>query len=242
MKAFEHDKWLDLNYVRHIISVTGDPSQCNCMYELYRTFGFPSCNSRHMIHMIQPMSMFNSFMPILIINIQTLHCQSEQSLGLPQQYSLFHMEEYRILNHIHRYSCNRTVSFANTVQEHYNSLHLYHDDVIKWKHFPRYWPFVRGIDRSPVNSPHKSQWRGALMFALICAVKKRLSKHSWGWWFETHRAHYDVIIIINPSIYSRERSKQCWLEILWISNIHSLISNWWHVLAVILKNYSWKKL
>ena len=32
-----------------------------------------------------------------------------------------------------------------------------HDDVIKWKHFPRNWPFVRGIDRSPVNSPHKGQ-------------------------------------------------------------------------------------
>ena len=32
-----------------------------------------------------------------------------------------------------------------------------HDDVIKWKHFPRYWPFVRGIDRSPVNSRRKSQ-------------------------------------------------------------------------------------
>ena len=43
-----------------------------------------------------------------------------------------------------------------------------HDDVIKWKHFPRYWPFVRGIHRSPVNSPHKGQWRGALMFSLIC--------------------------------------------------------------------------
>ena len=25
---------------------------------------------------------------------------------------------------------------------------LSHDDVIKWKHFPRNWPFVRGIDRS----------------------------------------------------------------------------------------------
>ena len=24
-----------------------------------------------------------------------------------------------------------------------------HDDVIKWNHFPRYWPFVRGIHRSP---------------------------------------------------------------------------------------------
>ena len=43
------------------------------------------------------------------------------------------------------------------------------DDVIKWKHFPRYWPFVRGIHRWPVNSPHKGQWRGAVMFSLICA-------------------------------------------------------------------------
>ena len=45
----------------------------------------------------------------------------------------------------------------------------YHDDVIKWKHFPRYWPFVRGIHRWPVNSPHKGQWRGALMLPLIYA-------------------------------------------------------------------------
>ena len=28
-----------------------------------------------------------------------------------------------------------------------------HDGVIKWKHFSRYWPFVRGIHWSPVNSP-----------------------------------------------------------------------------------------
>ena len=32
-----------------------------------------------------------------------------------------------------------------------------HDDVIKRGHFPRYWSFVRGIRRSPVNSPHKGQ-------------------------------------------------------------------------------------
>ena len=61
----------------------------------------------------------------------------------------------------------------------------FHDDVIEWKYFPRYCPFVRGIHRSPVNSPHKGQWRGALMFSLVCALNKRLSKHSWGWWFET---------------------------------------------------------
>ena len=60
-----------------------------------------------------------------------------------------------------------------------------HDDVIKWRHFPRYWPFVRGIHRSPVNSPHKGQWRVTLMISLICDLNKRLSKQLWGWWFET---------------------------------------------------------
>ena len=44
-----------------------------------------------------------------------------------------------------------------------------HDDVIKWKHFPRYWPFVRGFHRSPVNSPHKGLWRWVLRFSSICA-------------------------------------------------------------------------
>ena len=56
-----------------------------------------------------------------------------------------------------------TVSMRRT-----DFLMSFHDDVIKWKHFPRYWPFLRGIHRSPVNSPHKGQWRGGLMFYLIC--------------------------------------------------------------------------
>ena len=34
---------------------------------------------------------------------------------------------------------------------------LLHDDVIKWKHFPHYWPFVLEIHQSPVNSHHRSQ-------------------------------------------------------------------------------------
>ena len=37
----------------------------------------------------------------------------------------------------------------------------------------------------PGNSPHKGQWRGALIFSMICALNKRLSKQSRGWWFET---------------------------------------------------------
>ena len=46
----------------------------------------------------------------------------------------------------------------------------YHDDVIKWKYFPRYLPFVRGIYRSPVDSSHKGQWRWGLMSSLISVV------------------------------------------------------------------------
>ena len=67
----------------------------------------------------------------------------------------------------------------NIDQGHHN------DDVIKWKHFPRYWPVVRRIHRSPLNSPHKAHWRRALMFSLICALNNRLSIQPLGRWFET---------------------------------------------------------
>ena len=70
-----------------------------------------------------------------------------------------------------------------------------HNDVIKWKYFPRYWPFVRGIHRPPVNSPHKGQWRRAMMFSLICSwincwVNSRESGD-----LGCHRAHYDVTVM-----------------------------------------------
>ena len=70
-----------------------------------------------------------------------------------------------------------------------------HHDVIKWKHFPRYWPFVRGIHRSPVNSPHKGQWHGALMFSLICAWIYGWENNREAGDLRRHRAHYDVIVM-----------------------------------------------
>ena len=69
-----------------------------------------------------------------------------------------------------------------------------HDDVIKWKHFPRYWLFVRGIRQSPVNSPHKGQWRRALMFSLICAWINGWVNNREAGDKRRHRDHYDVIV------------------------------------------------
>ena len=70
-----------------------------------------------------------------------------------------------------------------------------HDDVIKWKHFPRNWPFVREIHRSPVNFPHKGQWRGALMFSLIYAwINDWVNNREAGDLRRQH-GHYDVIVM-----------------------------------------------
>ena len=57
----------------------------------------------------------------------------------------------------------------------------HHGDVIKLKHFPRYWPFVRGIHWWPSQRPVTRSFD--VFFDL--RLNKRLSKQSWGWWFET---------------------------------------------------------
>ena len=75
-----------------------------------------------------------------------------------------------------------------------------HDDVNTWKHFPRYWPFVRGIHQSPVNSLQKGQWRGALDAFFDLHLNKRLSKQSIRWWFKTPSHHYDVTVMV-PDTY-----------------------------------------
>ena len=71
-----------------------------------------------------------------------------------------------------------------------------HNDVIKWKHFPRHWPFVRGIHLFLVNSLHKGQWRGALMFSLICAWVKGWVNNREAGDLRCHSAHYDVNVMI----------------------------------------------
>ena len=69
------------------------------------------------------------------------------------------------------------------------------DDVIQWKCFLRYWPFVWEIHRSPVNSPHKGQWRGALIFSFICAgIKGWVNNRAVGD-LRRHRPHYDVTLM-----------------------------------------------
>ena len=76
--------------------------------------------------------------------------------------------------------------------------------MVKWEHFPRYWPFVRGNHRSPVISPHKGQWHRALMFSLICAcINSWINNRDSGDW-RRHRAHYGVNVMVGLADLSKE--------------------------------------
>ena len=83
----------------------------------------------------------------------------------------------------------------SNVKHHANQFILEHDDDIKWKYFPRNWPFVWGIHRPLVNSPHKGQWRIALMFSLICVCINDWVNNREAGDLRRHHAHYDVIEI-----------------------------------------------
>ena len=68
-----------------------------------------------------------------------------------------------------------------------------------WRHqmetFSALLAFVRGLHRSPANSLHKGQWRGALMFYLICAWINDWVNNRAAGDLRRHRAHHDVIVM-----------------------------------------------
>ena len=98
----------------------------------------------------------------------------------------------------------------------------WYDDVTKWKHFQRNWPFVRGIHRSPVNSPHIGQWRGALMFSLICVWINCWVNTCEAGDLRRYRAHYDGTIMskINSDGHKLRRHHQT--NVLYEKTYHSL--------------------
>ena len=61
---------------------------------------------------------------------------------------------------------------------------------------------VRGIHRSPVNSPHKSQWRGVLICSFICAWISVWVNNREADDLRRHEAHYDVTVIDRLAINS----------------------------------------
>ena len=67
-----------------------------------------------------------------------------------------------------------------------------------WRHqmetFSALLAICAGIQRFPVNSLHKGQWRGALMFSLICVWINGWENNREAGDLRRYRAHYDVIV------------------------------------------------
>ena len=68
-----------------------------------------------------------------------------------------------------------------------------------WRHpmetFSAWLALCEGNSPVPVNSPHKGQWRGALMFSLICARINNWVNNCETGDLRRHRGHYDVIVM-----------------------------------------------
>ena len=70
----------------------------------------------------------------------------------------------------------------------------YHNDVMTWKRFPHYWPFVRGIRRSQ-DSLIKGKWRGVLTLLFIVSLNRMLNKRSSCWPFKTPWRSRDATVM-----------------------------------------------
>ena len=70
-----------------------------------------------------------------------------------------------------------------------------------WRHFPSYWTCVRGIHRSPVNSPYKSQWLGTLMCSLIGTWSNGWVNNRDASVIRRHRVYYDVTVMGKPETW-----------------------------------------
>ena len=87
--------------------------------------------------------------------------------------------------------------------------------IASWRHqmeaFPRYWPFVLGIHRSPMNSPHKRPVTLTLMSLWCVCLHKLLNKQSNDRWFETtwRRNTCDVTVICVMGIHWSPVNSPC---------------------------------
>ena len=107
-----------------------------------------------------------------------------------------------------------------------------HDDVIKWKPFPRYWPFVQGIHRSPVNSPHNGQWCWALMVFFINAWINSWVNNRQVDDLRCHRAHYDVIVMTcNLVDELNMKLLTAWRALPWLVKTHLPLNKMAAILA-----------
>ena len=100
-----------------------------------------------------------------------------------------------------------------------------------------------GNSPAPVNSPHKGQWRGAVMFSLICPwINAWVNKREAGD-LRRHRAYYDVIVMggisgrHNVNLWCRQRRKRLASSRHSLFSLQNILTHRWHLYTGIWKRY-----
>ena len=102
--------------------------------------------------------------------------------------------------------------------------------IPSWRHqmetFSTLLPPSEGNHRSPVVSPYKGQWRGALMFSLICARTNGWAKNRDAGDLKRYCAHYNVIVIYECHRAHRICQRWFWW---WLGVVGQGVSHWSNV-------------
>ena len=83
-----------------------------------------------------------------------------------------------------------------------------------WKYFPRYWPFLRGIHRSPVHSPHKGRVTGSFGVCLDVHWTSGWANSRYFGDLRRHGAHCDITVMRCFVVV------KSWLTGWWIHVLH----------------------
>ena len=70
-----------------------------------------------------------------------------------------------------------------------------HDNFMRWRWFPRYWPFVRGIHQCLVDIPPKTSVTWALMFPLVLSLTDGWKNSQVVGDLIRHESHCDGILM-----------------------------------------------
>ena len=128
--------------------------------------------------------------------------------------------------HVHQMSCLVTGLLMLLWPDWYLGINNhFHDDVIKTT-FPCYWPFVQGIHRSPVNSPHKGQWHRVFMFSLVCSWINGGVNNSEAGDLRRHHTYYDFNVMLMITILTSQIDSKAWWDLNYMLR-HMGLKNWY---------------
>ena len=126
----------------------------------------------------------------------SFHFRSKGCDEAPIWYKMYQMHAWLTIYNTEQKLCTRLAVFM-----------CFSTVVVRtwWRHqmetFSALLAICAGNSPVPVNSPHKGQWRGALMFSLICAWISGWVNNRGAGDSRRNHAHNDVIVMKRLSLY-----------------------------------------